>query len=124
MNPALEGFIRVLFQMVWADDVVTPNEVQAVMGILRQLGLSHPDILCLLDRNLTEKPSEPPVPLDQIFQDRELQMEALRSVMTVCLADGQLQPEVLGYIEGTIIRMGVTAAELEEIRHQAVASSC
>ncbi len=108
--------------MVWADEVVTPNEVTSVMGILRQLGLSHPEIICLMDRNLTEKPTEPPLPLDKIFQDRELQMEALKSVMKICLADGELQPEVLGYIEGTIIRMGVTAAELEAIRKEAMPS--
>lgn len=120
MDPALQGSIKVLFQMVWADGVVSPNEVQAMIGILRRLGIPHPQIICLLDSNLTEKPTEPPVPLDQIFQDRDLQMEALKSVMTICMADGQMQPEILGYVEGTIIRMGVTAAELEEIRKGAM----
>ncbi|MGE0490077.1 MAG: hypothetical protein AB7S38_12795 [Vulcanimicrobiota bacterium] len=118
MNPALQGFVKILFQMVWADDVVTPNEVKAVTGVLRQLGLTHPQIVCMLDANLTEKPTDPPVPLDEIFEDRNFQLEALKSVMKICLADGRLQPEVQGYIEGTIIRMGVTASELEAIRQE------
>jgi hypothetical protein len=91
-----------------------------MLSILRRLGLSHPQILCLMDQNLTEQPTEPPVPLDQIFQERAHQLEALKSVMTICMADGQMQPEILGYLEGTIIRMGITAAELEAIRRAAM----
>jgi uncharacterized tellurite resistance protein B-like protein len=120
MDPSLQGFVKVLFQMVWADGVVSSNEVQAMMSILRRLGLSHPQILCLMDQNLTEAPTEPPVPLDQIFQERAHQVEALKSVMTICMADGLMQPEILGYLEGTIIRMGITAAELEAIRSAAM----
>ena len=74
-----------------------------------------------MDRHLTEKPSAPPVPLDEIFEDRDLQMEAMKSVMTICMADGKMQPEILGYLEGSIIRMGITASELESIRKAAVA---
>jgi uncharacterized tellurite resistance protein B-like protein len=120
MNPALQGFVKVLFQMVWADGMVSPNEVQAMIGILRRLGIPHPEIICLMDRNLTERPTDPAVPLDEIFEDRELQVEALKSVMTICMADGHMQPEILGYLEGTIIRMGVTASELEAIRKEAL----
>ena len=110
--------------MIWADGAVSANEVQAMIGILRRLELPHPEIICLLDRNLTEKPTEPPIPLDQIFQDREVQLEALKSVMTICMADGQMQPEILGYLEGTIIRMGITSAELEAIRQAALEGQC
>lgn len=119
MPPSLQGFVKVLFQMVWADGVVSPNEVRALLGIFRQIGIPHPQILCLMDQNLTTRPTEPPVPLDQIFQDRALQMEALKSVMTICMADGTMQPEILGYLEGTIIRMGISAEELESIRRAA-----
>jgi hypothetical protein len=120
MNPAFESFIKVIFQMVWADGVVSPNEVTAVIDILRRMGIPHPQMICLMDQHLTEKPTDPPVPLDQIFQDRNLQLEALKSVMKICLADGQMQPEILGYLEGTIIRMGITAPELDAIRRGAM----
>jgi hypothetical protein len=120
----MQGFIKVLFQMIWADGRVSPNEVHALFGVLRSLDIPHPKILCLMDQNLTQKPTEPPVPLDEIFKDRNLQMEALKSVMTICMADGKMQPEILGYLEGTIIRMGITASELEAIRKGAVESSC
>lgn len=121
MSPSIQGFIKVLFQMVWADGIVSPNEVQALLGIFRQMGIPHPQILCLMDQNLTTRPAEPPVPLDQIFQDRALQVEALKSVMRICMADGAMQPEILGYLEGTIIRMGISAEELESIRRAAAA---
>lgn len=120
MNPAFENFVKVLFQMVWADGVVSPNEVQALVGIMKRMGIPHPQMLCLMDQNLTEKPTEPPVPLDEIFADKSLQLEALKAVMKICLADGQMQPEILGYLEGTIIRMGITAPELDAIRQGAM----
>ena len=119
MNSPLRRFIQVLFQVAWADDVISPDEVQALHRTLRQLGLTPPEIICLMDRNLTEKPLDPPEPLDQIFEDREVQMEALQSVMNLCLADGVLQPEELGYLEGLVLRMGLTAQELDAMRVKA-----
>ena len=120
MTPELKGFIQILFQMVWADDVITPNEVECLLSTLQRLGLSHPEVVCLLDQNLTEKPTNPIASLDELFPNKEHQVQALKSVMKVCLADGKLQPEVMGYLEGNIIRMGVSAAELEEIRKAAL----
>lgn len=124
MDHAVQNFVKVLFQMVWADGVVSPNEVRAVMGTLRQMGFPHPQIITLLDKNLTEKPTESAVPLDQIFQDRNLQLEAIKSVMKICMADGEMQPEILGYLEGTMIRMGLSAPELEAIRRAAAGGPC
>lgn len=120
MSRELKSFIQILFQMVWADGVVTSNEVASLLETLQKLGLSHPEVICLLDQNLTEKPTASPPPIHEIFPDKGRQMQALTTVMRVCLADGKLQPEVLGYLEGNIIRMGVSAEELESIRKAAL----
>lgn len=119
MSPAIQQFIKVLFQVAWADEVVSPSEVQALMTTLRQLGIPLPEVISLMDRNLGRKPELPPTAIDEIFEDREVQLEALQLVMNICMADGCLQPEELGYLEGLVIRMGVTSTELEQIRKRA-----
>ncbi|MCA9793806.1 MAG: TerB family tellurite resistance protein [Candidatus Eremiobacteraeota bacterium] len=118
MSESLQAVIRALFQVAWADQVVSPVEVNALTNILRHFGLSLPEVICLLDQNLAEPPEGAPVPLDQYFDDRETRMLALQSLMTVCFADGVLQPEEAGYIEGLVVRMGLGAAELEEVRQK------
>lgn len=110
--------------MIWADGSVSPGQVHVLMGILRRMGIPHPQIICLMDQNLIKRPTEPPVTLDQIFVDRASLLEALKSVMAICLSDGLIQPEILGYLEGTIIRMGITASELEAIRLAAMEKPC
>ena len=118
MSESLQAVIRALFQVAWADQVVSPVEGNALTNILRHFGLSLPEVICLLDQNLAEPPEGAPVPLDQYFDDRETRMLALQSLMTVCFADGVLQPEEAGYIEGLVVRMGLGAAELEEVRQK------
>ena len=118
MSESLQAVIRALFQVAWADQVVSPVEVNALTNILRHFGLSLPEVICLLDQKLAEPPEGAPVPLDQYFDDRETRMLALQSLMTVCFADGVLQPEEAGYIEGLVVRMGLGAAELEEVRQK------
>ena len=119
---ALDKFIKALFQVAWLDDVISPGEVQALSTTLRRLGLPLPEVICLMDQHLCEKPQGEPVKPDELFGDRSTQMEALQSLMNVCMADGALQPEEMGYLEGLIIRMGVTRSELETLRKNAMPS--
>ncbi|MGE0490160.1 MAG: hypothetical protein AB7S38_13215 [Vulcanimicrobiota bacterium] len=118
MSESLQAVIRALFQVAWADQVVSPVEVHALTNILRHFGLALPEVICLLDENLAEPPQGAPIPLDQYFDDREAHLLALQSLLTVCYADGVLQPEEAGYIEGLVVRMGLSAAELEQVRQK------
>jgi hypothetical protein len=111
--------------MAWADDVVSPEEVQALTAILRQLGFSLAEVICLLDENLSKRPEDqPPISLDNLFPSREDQKKALLALMTICFSTGSIGPEQMGYIEGLVVRMGLTAEELEELRRSAQGAIC
>lgn len=114
------ALIKALFQVVWVDDVVSPDEAKALADVLRRLGLSPPEIICLLDENLSQRPDDEPIYLDEVFTDRASQMAALQALMTVCFSDGGIKPEQVGYIEGLVVRMGLDAAELETLRTHAI----
>lgn len=119
-----QGLVQALFDLVWADNIVSPEEVNAMTTILRKLGFSLAEVICLLDQNLMEPPKDrEPVKLEEIFASREEQNSALEALMTVCFSTGSIDPEQMGYIEGLIVRMGLSVAELEELRKQVVASA-
>jgi hypothetical protein len=120
----MNGLVQALFQMVWADDIVSPEEVSALSVVLRQLGYSLPEVICLLDENLSEPPAEaPPLMLDHLFETRDEQKQALQALMTICFSTGSIDPEQIGYIEGLVVRMGLTAEELEVLRQGAMRST-
>ena len=107
--------------MVWADDVVSPEEVSALLVVLRGMGYSLPEVICLLDQNLSEPPAEsPPLMLDHLFETRQEQKQALQALMTVCFCTGSIDPGQIGYIEGLVVRMGLTAEELDDLRRKAM----
>lgn len=111
--------------MVWADDIVSPEEVEALTSILRQLGFSLSEVICLLDKNLSEPPDDrSPVQIEELFPSREDQKMALQALMTICFSTGSIDPEQVGYIEGLVMRMGLSAQELEELRKQATEAKC
>ena len=111
--------------MVWADDIVSPEEVEALTSILRQLGFSLSEVICLLDKNLSEPPDDrSPVQIEELFPSREDQKMALQALMTICFSTGSIDPEQVGYIEGLVMRMGLSAQELEELRKRATEAKC
>lgn len=117
----MNGLVQALFQMAWSDNVVSPQEVSTLTSVLRNLGYSLPEVICLLDKNLSQPPEEsPPLMLDHLFATREEQMQALQALMTVCFSTGKIGPEQIGYIEGLVVRMGLSAEELEELRRKAI----
>lgn len=125
MNNPIQELVKALFQMAWTDNVVSPEEVKALTAMLRQLGFSFSDVICLLDKNLCEPPrADTLVPLDSLFQSRDNQMKALQLLMKVCFSTGGIDPKQLGYIEGLVVRMGVTAEELGELRRNALEETC
>lgn len=115
--------MKALFQLIWADDVVSPNEVQALTTVLSRLGFSTPEVICLLDGNLAAPPAaRTPLPLDQIFGPRRPSEEELKLLLAICFSEGSIQPEQVGYIEGLILRLGLSAGDLERMRLEAVQS--
>lgn len=123
MSESIQGLLKALFHMAWADGVVSPDEVQTLTSVLRQLGFSLADTICLLDKNLSKPPADnSPVQLEQLFPDRPSRMAALQALMTVCFSDGAIQPEQVGYIEGLVIRMGLGYDDLEQLRQNAMAA--
>ncbi len=121
MENSRDELVKALFHMAWLDEVVTPHEVRALTSVLRQLGYSLPEVLHLLDSHLCERPKDLDLrPLDEIFRERDIQLQALQALMTVCFSGGQIHPEQIGYIEGLILRMGLTAEELELLRQNAL----
>lgn len=110
-----------LFQLVWADDVVSPNEVQALTAVLLHLGFSLPEVICLLDSHLAAPPpARTSLPLDQLFSHRLPNEEELKLLLAVCFSEGSIGPEQIGYIEGLILRLGLSAEDLERLRWQAM----
>lgn len=125
MGDSTHGLIKALFHMVWADGVVSPEEVEALTSILKQFGFSLADIICLFDENLSEPPKDlSPVRLDEWFENREDQKRALLALMKVCFSTGSIDADQIGYIEGLVVRMGLSAQELEELRQMAMGSAC
>lgn len=125
MSNSTHGLVQALFHMVWADDVVSPEEVEALTTVLRQLGFPLSEVICLLDKNLSEPPEDgPPLMLDQLFENREDQKIALQALMTICFSTGSIGPEQVGYIEGLVMRMGLSAEELESLRQAAMVPKC
>lgn len=125
MGDSTHGLIKALFHMVWADGVVSPEEVETLTSILRQFGFSLPEIICLLDEKLSEPPKDlSPVKLEEWFENREDQKRALLALMRVCFSTGNIDPEQVGYIEGLVMRMGLSVQELEELRQQAMRAEC
>ncbi len=124
MANSTHGLVQALFHMVWADDIVSPEEVTALTSILRQLGFSLAEVVCLLDKNLSEPPADrDPVRLEELFPSREDQKRALQLLMTICFSTGSIGPEQMGYIEGLVLRMGLSAQELEGLRRAAMEGS-
>jgi hypothetical protein len=116
-----EELVRGLFQLVWADDVVSPNEVHALTTVLLRLGFSLPEVICLLDANLAAPPpARTALPLDQLFASRRPSEEELKLLLAVCFSEGSIQPEQIGYIEGLILRLGLRADDLERLRDEAM----
>jgi hypothetical protein len=113
-----EDLVRGLFHLVWADDVVSPNEVHALTTILQRLGFALPEVICLLDANLAAPPAA--LPLDQIFASTRPTDDELRLLLAICFSEGAIQPEQIGYIEGLILRLGLSASDLERLRREAV----
>jgi hypothetical protein len=125
MANSTHGLVQALFQMVWADDVVTPEEVQVLTAVLRQLGFPLAEVICLLDQNLSERPrDQAPINITELFDNREDQKKALQVLMTICFSTGSIDPEQVGYIEGLVMRMGLSAQELEVLRKQAMEATC
>ena len=125
MAEPTNGLLRALFHMVWADDIVSPEEVAALNVILRKFGYPLSEIICIFDQNLSEPPEDrSPVRLEELFESREDQKKALQALMTVCFSTGGIDPEQVGYIEGLVVRMGLSAQELEELRQQAMEAPC
>ena len=123
MADSTHGLIKALIHMVWADNIVSPEEVEVLMSLLREFGFSLPEIICLLDEKLAEPPQDwSPVKLEDWFESREDQKRALQALMKVCFSTGKIDPEQVGYIEGLVVRMGLSAQELQELRSQAVGS--
>ena len=58
--------------------------------------------------------------LDHLFETREEQKKALEALMTICFSTGSIGPEQIGFIEGLVVRMGLTAQELEQLRQNAM----
>lgn len=115
-----EALMTGLFDLVWADDVVTPNEVHALTTVLLKLGYSLPDVICMLDRKLAAPPAaRTSLPLDQTFARRPPSEDELRLLLAICFSDGAIQPEQVGYIEGLILRWGLRADDLERLRQEA-----
>lgn len=116
-----EELVRGLFHLVWADDVVSPAEVQALTTILLRLGYSLPEVICLLDGNLAAPPAaRTDLPLDQIFAHKRPSSDELRMLLAICFSEGTIAPEQIGYIEGLILRLGLRADELEQLRQEAL----
>lgn len=114
--------VAALFQLVWADDVVSPREVQALSAVLTRLGFTPPEVICLLDTHLAAPPpTKTNLPLNQIFTSRPPSREELKLLLTICFSEGSIQPEQIGYIEGLILRLGLSAVDLESLRAEAVA---
>lgn len=121
LNFQHESLVKGLFQLVWADDVVSPNEVEALTAILLRLGYSLSETICLLDSNLAAPPpSKTDKPLDQLFGPDLPTREELKFLLMIGFSEGSIGPEQLGYIEGLILRMGLTATELDQLRIEAV----
>ena len=116
-----EALVKGLFQLVWADDVVSPNEVHALTAVLLRLGFSLPEVICLLDGNLAAPPpNRTNLPLDQIFANHRPSEEELKLLLAICFSEGTIQPAQIGYIEGLILRLGLSAEDLERLRADAL----
>lgn len=110
-----------LFQLVWADDVVSPSEVQALTTVLLRLGFSLPEVIELLDSQLAAPPAQRTnLPLDQLFAHHRPGEDELKLLLAICFSEGSIQPEQVGYIEGLILRLGLGADELERLRLEAL----
>lgn len=121
MKQQHEELVHGLFHLAWADDVVSPSEVQALSTILQRLGYTLPETICLLDRHLAAPPAaRTSLPLDQIFAHRRPGEEELRMLLAICFSEQAIQPEQIGYIEGLILRLGLSAEELERLRQEAM----
>jgi hypothetical protein len=123
MSPSINGLVKALFHLTWADGVVSPEEVRTLTSIFRRLGFPLSEVICLLDENLSKPPTDTsPVQLDLLFPDQASRTAALEMLMTVCFSEGAIQPEQVGYIEGLVIRMGLDYNDLEQLRQKAMAA--
>ena len=123
MSQSIDGLVKALFHLTWADGVVSPEEVRTLTSVFRQLGFPLSEVICLLDQNLSTPPADTsPVQLDLLFPDQASRMAALQMLMTVCFSEGSIQPEQVGYIEGMVIRMGIDYNDLEKLRQNAMAA--
>lgn len=121
MNLHNESLVKSLFQLVWADDAVSAQEVHALKTVLLRLGYSLSETICLLDGYLSPaSASRCKRPLEETFGPDLPTPQELKYLLMICFSEGSIGPEHLGYIEGLILRLGLSAAELEKLRCEAV----
>ncbi len=75
----------------------------------------------MLDSQLAAPPaSRTALPLDQLFAHQRPGEDELKLLLAICFSEGTIQPEQVGYIEGLILRLGLTADDLERLRREAL----
>ena len=119
MDARQTELVKSLFKMVWADGQATDEEVDVLSRLLDRVGLKWAEKLAVMDTRLSE-PQLDPGRLDEVLHDRESRLEALELLITVGFSDQQLPPAELHIIEELALRWGITAAELEQLRQNAM----
>ncbi|MCE7868880.1 TerB family tellurite resistance protein [bacterium CPR1] len=116
MDSNLKQKALALIQMAWADKFWAPEEEKLVTSLLLKAGCQPEDLEDLAARpphsDLTE--------IERILPDHESRLQGMRTMIAVAFCDGVLAGAEMDLIDKLAARLGITPAELETLRTEAL----
>jgi hypothetical protein len=115
MHPYADSIAAICVASAWSDGQITDMEKQALDRILVRLGFARPEVMRRIGEALEKGPSGESI---YVPEDRQSQKEYMQYALTVCLADGQLNPPTIKFLAELANFLSIPKGLLEELKQQ------
>lgn len=116
MDQEKRSVLNCLFRLAWADGQFRAEEKSVLDRLMSRMGLSRSEIMAEIQAH-SEGPPEDDGELN--LTDPTARRDAMRMILMVCFADQEIPEGEVEFIAPLALRLGFTAAQLEELRTEA-----
>lgn len=113
MDQEKRSVLNCLFRLAWADGDFGAEEKSVLDRLMSRMGLSRSEIMNEINAH-SQGPPEDDGGLN--ITDPESKREAMKMILMVCFADQQIPEGEVEFIAPLALRLGFTAAQLQELR--------
>lgn len=117
MDKETRAVVDTLFLMAWSDGQFVAEEKSILDRVMQRLDVPRGEIMTEIMKRSEKPPSESK--LEEVLGDHEKRCNAMTMVLAVCFADSELHPGEADFIVSLASRLGITAAELDQLRQDA-----